>query len=166
MKKTVLLILMVSSLFADKVVYKVYKNRSEVGNLSELVQKFNKEVEGEYLGVLDGKTYIRTNNEKLKAINCSDVIVVIDNDEKPIQFDCSENTFTPKILTELDVKEIKKGYVGGFLIAVGGVFLLNNIEKDLEDYDSFEDFEDSIKASARMGYGFIIIGGILVGFGI
>ena len=69
-------------------------------------------------------------------------------------------------MTELDVKEIKKGYVGGFLIAVGGVFLLNNIEKDLEDYDSFEDFEDSIKASARIGYGFIIVGGILVAFGI
>ena len=160
MKKTLLLILMVSSLFADKVVYQVDRRTKEG------VRKINKEVEGEYLGVLDGKTYIRTNNEKLKAINCSDVIVVIDNDEKPIQFDCSENTFTPKILTELDVKEIKKGYVGGFLIAVGGVFLLNNIEKDLEDYDSFEDFEDSRKASARMGYGFIIIGGILVGFGI
>ena len=167
MKKTVLLILMVSSLFADKVVYQVYKNRSEVGNLSELVQKFNKEVEGEYLGVLDGKTYIRTNNEKLKAINCSDVIVVIDNNEKPIQFDCSANTFTPKALTEIDIREIKKKVsIGGILIAIGGGLLLSNIDKDLEDFNSLEDWDDSIKATARRGYGFIIIGGILVGFGI
>ena len=41
MKKTVLLILMVSSLFADKVVYQVYKNRSEVGNVS-LQKKWEK----------------------------------------------------------------------------------------------------------------------------
>ena len=111
MKKTVLLILMVSSLFADKVVYQVER------------QTFlNKEIEGEYLDVLDGKTYIRMNNEKLKAINCSDVIVVIDDDGKPIQFDCSESTFIPKTLTELDVKEIKKFYFGGILIAAGGFF--------------------------------------------
>ena len=134
--------------------------------MSELGQKFNKEVEGKYLGVLDGKTYIRTNNEKLKAINCSDVIVVIDDEGKPIQFDCSESTFTPKTLTELDVKEIKKFYFGGILIAVGGLILLSNLDKDFEDYDSIEDFEDSRKTTARMGYGFIIVGGILVAIGI
>ena len=163
MKKTVLLILMVSSLFADKVVYQVEKKTKEG------VLKFAEEVEGEYLGVLDGKTYIRMNNEKLKAINCSDVVVVIDDDKKPIQFDCSESTFTPKTLTELDVKEIKKFYFGGILIAVGGLILYDNIDRECDDCETLDDIEkflDSVNSTQKMGYGFIIVGGILVGFGI
>jgi len=152
---------MVSSLFADKVVYQVYKSRSEVGNLSELVQKFTKEVEGEYLGVLDGKTYIRTNNDKLKAINCSDVIVVIDNDEKPIQFDCSESTFTPRTLSELDVKEIKKvGYVGGVLIAVGGIMLA--VQTNNPPPPANADEIDTAKTVTITAYLLIAMGGILL----
>ena len=163
MKKTVLLILMVSSLFADKVVYQVEKKTKES------VLKFNEEVEGEYLGVLDGKTYIRTNNEKLKAINCSDVIVVIDDDEKPIQFDCSESTFIPKTLTELDVKEIKKFYFGGILIAAGGLILYETIDRECDDCETLDDdehFTDIGIFIQKMGYGFIIVGGILVAMGI
>ena len=169
MKKTLLLILMVSSLFADKVVYQVERSGRKVGSLTERVQKFNEQVEGEYLGVLDGKTYIRTNNEKLKEINCSDVIEVFDDDGKPIQFDCSEDTFIPKTLTELDVKKIKRGYVGGVLIAVGGVLLYYNIDRECDDCETLDDFEhftDIGDFIQKMGYGFIIVGGILVALGI
>ena len=120
MKKTLLLILMVSSLFADKVVYQVDFMGGEAGTFPKpLLKNRLEEVEGEYLGVLDGKTYIRTNNEKLKAINCSNVTTIFDDNGKPIKFDCSEDTFIPKTLTELDVKEIKRGYVGGILVAMG-----------------------------------------------
>ena len=159
---------MVSSLFADKVVYQVESSRRELGAF-ERVQKFNKQVEGEYLGVLDGKTYIRTNNDKLKEINCADVIVVIDNDEKPIQFDCSEDTFIPKTLTELDVKKIKKGYVGGALIAVGGAILLYNIDRTCDDCETqydFNIFTGTTTIYLKIGYGLITIGGVLLTLGI
>ena len=156
--KKIIFILMVSSLFADKVVYQVDRKTKEG------VRKINKEVEGEYLGVLDGKTYIRTNNEKLKEINCSDVIVVIDNNEKPIQFDCSENTFTPKTLNELDVKGIKKVYGGGVLITVGSIMLAVQTNNP-PAYDNANEV-DTAKTFTITAYLLIAMGGILLTIGL
>jgi hypothetical protein len=45
-------------------------------------------------------------------------------------------------LTELDVKEIKGGgYVGGVLIAVGGVLLYYNIDRECDACETENDIE-------------------------
>jgi hypothetical protein len=86
---------------------------------------------------------------------------VIDNDEKPIQFDCSESTFTPRTLSELDVKEIKKvGYVGGVLIAVGGIMLA--VQTNNPPPPANADEIDTAKTVTITAYLLIAMGGILL----
>ena len=60
----------------------------------------------------------------------------------------------------------KKGYLGGLLIAVGGGFLFSNLDKEMNDDETIEDFADRVNGTAKIGYGLIIIGGLLVAMGI
>ena len=148
---------MVSSLFSDKVVFRFGINPV-------------REIECKYLGVLDGKIYIRTSNDKLERINCSDVITVINDDKKLIKFDCSDNTFTPRALTELDIKEIKrKVSIGGIFITIGALILVVSLESEVCTDCSVELMQrdtDDIKNIQRLGYLTIAFGGILMTNGI
>ena len=56
----------------------------------------------------------------------------------------------------------KEGYIGGIFIAIGGVILISQNEKDLEDIDDYEQF----KTTNTIAYALITIGGILVALGI
>ena len=59
-----------------------------------------------------------------------------------------------------------KETLGGGLIAIGGVLLYSNIDKEISDYNSLEEYSDSIKSTSKFGYGLIIVGGVLVFMGI
>ena len=152
-------------MFGDTIVF-----NKETKDKDGAVKTYKSESMGEYVGILDAKAYLRTPDGNLKEFNCSDVIVIFDNERKPIEYDCSTNTFIPKALTEVDIKKIQKyPVVGGTLIAIGGGFLFSNIDKKCNDCETSEDLEDFIEgvnSTAKIGYGFIILGGILVAFGI
>ena len=95
---------------------------------------------------------------------------MVDNDNKPIQFNCSENTYTPKALTEADVKKLQKTPVlGGTLIAIGGIYLYNKPFMKCDDCTTdkqWDDFEDDVLRQHSIGYGLIILGGFFVAMGI
>ena len=164
-RRLIILLLIVGCVFADTIVIK-----KETKDKDGAVKTYNSETMGEYVGILDAKAYLRTPDGNLKEFNCSDVIVIFDNERKPIEYDCSTNTFIPKALTEVDIKKIQKyPVVGGTLIAIGGGFLFSNIDKKCNDCETSEDLEDFIEgvnSTAKIGYGFIILGGILVAVGI
>jgi len=164
-RRLIILLLIVGCVFGDTIVVKK-ETKDKDGSL----KTYNSETMGEYVGILDAKAYLRTPDGNLKEFNCSDVIVIFDNERKPIEYDCSTNTFIPKALTEVDIKKIQKyPVVGGTLIAIGGGFLFSNIDKKCNDCETSEDLEDFIEgvnSTAKIGYGFIILGGVLVAFGI
>ena len=164
-KLLIILLLIVGCVFGDTIVVK-----QETKDRDGAVKTYNYETMGEYVGILDAKAYLRTPDGNLEEFNCPDVILIFDNERRPIEYDCSTNTFVPKTLNELDIKKIQKyPVVGGTLIAIGGGFLFSNIDKKCNDCETSEDLEDFIEevnSTAKIGYGFIILGGILVALGI
>ena len=156
---------MVGSLFGDTIVVKNERKNDKTGK----VKTYNSETMGEYVGILNAIAYLRVAGE-LKEFNCVDVISIFDDDRKPISWDCNENSFVPNSLNELDVKKIaKKPIVGGTLIAVGGLFLFNNLDKNCDDCETakqVDDFLDEVKSTQKIGYIFIALGGIFVALGI
>ena len=96
-------------------------------------------------------------------IDCDKIISIKDDFMNDINFDCT----SPSILKEDgNIKERKKGYIGGLFIAIGGGFLFSNLDKEMNDGETYEDFADRVNGTSKFGYGFIIIGGFLVAMGI
>ena len=164
-RRLIILLLIVGCVFADTIVVKQEKKDKDGFTIT-----YNSERTGKFEGILKTKVYLRDSKGKLNEYNCSDIIVIFDNERKPIEYDCSTNTFIPKALTEVDIKKIQKyPVVGGTWIAIGGGLLFSSIDKKCNDCETSEDLEDFIEgvnSTAKIGYGFIILGGILVAFGI
>ena len=175
-RRLIILLLIVGCVFADTIVIK-----KETKDKDGAVKTYNSETMGEYVGILDAKAYLRTPDGNLKEFNCSDVIVIFDNERKPIEYDCSTNTFIPKALTEVDIKKIQKyPVVGGTLIAIGGALVFTTLGKEcddceptdgslsdlLESIEKTKEFTDEILNTQKIGFGLIALGGILVALGI
>jgi len=75
---------------------------------------------------------------------------------------------TESMIYQPKVKNIKRGRgrLGGALIAVGGIFLFSNIDKEPNNDETLEEFYDRFNSTQKIGYGLIIIGGFLVAVGI
>ena len=164
-RRLIKLLLIVGCVFADTIVVKTERKDKDGA-----VKTYNSEKMGEYVGILDAKAYLRVPSGKLTEFNCDDVISIFDDDKKPISWDCNESSFVPKTLNELDVKKLaKKPIIGGTLIAVGGLFLFNNLDKNCDDCETakqVDDFLDEFESTQKIGYIFIILGGIFVALGI
>ena len=167
-RRLIILLLIVGCVFGDTIVVKK-ETKDKDGSL----KTYNSETMGEYVGILDAKAYLRTPDGNLKEFNCSDVIVIFDNERKPIEYDCSTNTFIPNTLTELDVDEIyETPYLGAICIAFGG-YLLHTylddpfcISNECESLDDYKKYTDKKQLQWRAGIIFISLGGILVALGI
>ena len=176
-RRLIILLLIVGCVFADTIVVKAERKDKDGA-----VKTYNSERRGEYAGILDTKVYLRDSKGKLNDYNCSDVIVIFDNERKPIEYDCSINTFVPKTLNELDIKKIQKyPIVGGTLIGIGGALVFTTLGKEcgddceptggslsdyLESTEKIKEFTDGIANTQKIGFGLIALGGILVAFGI
>ena len=176
-RRLIILLLIVGCVFADTIVIKTERRDKDGAE-----KTYNSENSGEYVGILDAKAYLRTPDGNLKEFNCSDVIVIFDNERKPIEYDCSINTFVPKTLNELDIKKIQKyPIVGGTLIGIGGALVFTTLGKECGDdcelngtsqsalekwVENNEKFADGILDTQKIGFGLIALGGILVAFGI
>ena len=74
--------------------------------------------------------------------------------------------YQPTVLTKVYAINKGRGRLGGALIAVGGYLLYLNLDKEMNDDETIEDFMDRVNGTAKLGYGFIIVGGVLVAMGI
>jgi hypothetical protein len=123
----------------------------------------------EYLGILDKEIYYLQHNV-IYSINCNKVIEIINADGKKLNYDCLSNTYIPQTLNELDVKKFQKQpIIGGTLIAIGGLLLYNNLDNECdycETAKQVDDFLDEVESTQKIGYIFIILGGIFVALGI
>ena len=179
MKKLIFIsiLLIVGCVFGDTIVVKKEKKDKD-----GVVETYNSETMGEYVGILDAKAYLRVPSGKLTEFNCYDVISIFDGDRKPISWDCNESSFVPRTLNELDIKKIQKyPIVGGTLIAIGGALVFTTLGKECGDdcelsgtsqsamekwLENTKEFEDEILDTQKIGFGLIALGGILVAFGI
>lgn len=161
MKKLILL-LMVSSLIADEIKY----NSTYMQNGQEVVSEYV--IQGTFLGILNSDIYVKISKGKIKKYNCENVMEILDIYRKPIQYDCSLNTLSHEdsehssLYSRLLIDSSFTHQIGGGLIAAGGVLLYTNIDKDIDDYDSIENWSDSIKLTSKLGYVLIILGGLFV----
>ena len=154
MKKLILLLLIVGCVYGDTI---AYKNYIGLNNMYSGVK---------YLGINDNKVYYRKDT-RINSVNCNKVFEIINSYGIKIDFDCSSNTYTPRTLTELDVKATP--IVGGILIGVGSGILLSNVEPECDDCstpDKVSAHMDEVYGLQRIGYVCLAVGGILLGLGI
>ena len=161
--KKLIFILMVGSLFGDTIRYKE----------SLLLEKTITNVE--FLGVSDKKVYYKDANNNIDLVVCKLVKEIVDSDGNEIIFDCKRKTYNERTGKKND-RKYKKGLetaglshkIGGFLIAVGGTMLITNLDKECDKCvttEDIKDFTNGIKAQQKIGYAFIIMGGLIIAIG-
>ena len=154
--RLLVILIMVGNLCADTVKYKLESN----WGVSTLTK------EGEYLGTYNSEVFIRLPNQKLWAMNCDWVSEISTTGNEPISWNCSENTFESKVLTESDIIGInKKPYIGITLFTIGGILLHIGPDQECSDCTNIESL-DQKKVFARAGVICISLGGILIALGI
>ena len=150
MKRLIILLLIVGCVFGDTIKY----NSMDIDG-----SYYTKSITGEYAGIYNHKVFVRTEKGGIFEIDCEDVIIIIKDDLSSVEWSCSEETYTPKTLTEADIKKLqKRPIVGGICLAIGGGLLIKNLDSEA-DYEIWKD-------NQKIAYGFIILGGILVALGI
>jgi len=54
--------------------------------------------------------------------------------------------------------------IGGLSIAIGSVFLIDNLDEEISGLETPEEYKDRTDETQKIGYTFILIGGLLIGF--
>ena len=172
-RRLIILLLIVGSVFGDTIKYEAIDFDGNVYTTS---------ITGEYAGIYNNKVFVRTEKGEIFEIDCEDVIIIIKDDLSSVEWNCSEETYTPKTLTEADIKKLqKRPIVGGTLIAIGGALVFTTLGKECGDdcelsgtsqsamekwAENNKDFQDGILDTQKIGFGLIALGGILVALGI
>ena len=147
-RRLIILLLIVGCVFGDTIAYKHF-----IG-LNDMYSGVK------YLGIKDNKVYYLEHNV-IYSINCNKVFKIINSYGTTIDIDCSSNTYTPRILTELDAKKNPIQFLGGGCILMGGYLLHDNVDTEIQTEADLDDW----KAQQKLGYGLIAFGGILVAVG-
>ena len=161
--KKLIFILMVGSLFGDTIRYK------------EGLLLTKTKVNVEFLGVSDKKVYFKDVNDNIDFVVCKTVKEIINSDGNEIIFDCKRKTYNVRTGEKSD-RTYKDGMeyaglshkIGGLCIALGGTMLITNLDDECTDCSTTEDIKDftnSIKAQQKIGYSFIIMGGLIIAIG-
>ena len=145
--KKLLIILMVGSLCADTIEYK--------SNLFITTKKGNVE----YLGVNNKVIYFKNEDGSIESLKCRLIKNIVDINNNSIDIDCSINTYTGMISPSN-----KPIYVGGMLVALGGVYIYSSTTRGhhINHIIEHSRMEDGIQIGSIL----IIIGGLFIAFGI
>ena len=158
--KKLIFILIVGSLYGDTVVYRndvlMFKRTKTLSDVSYVGVE-------SLLGKPNIKILIFSNilGEKHTWIPCDKILELNNDNGSPIEYDCNELT----IQSKSNNRAIMPSQIGGLLVAIGGGLLFSNLDKECNDCDTLEDvedFTDELKSTAKMGYGCIIVGGLLI----
>ena len=90
-------------------------------------------------------------------------------------FDCKRKTYNVRTGEQSD-RAYKNGFeyaglshkIGGLLIALGGTMLITNLDKECDSCvttEQYKDFTNDVKAQQKIGYVFIIMGGLIIAIG-
>ena len=174
-RRLIILLLIVGYVFGDTI-------KCRIENVTVAGDYIEKTYSGEYLGIYNNKVFVRTEKGEMYEIDCEDVIIIIKDDLSSVEWSCSEETYTPKTLTEADIKKLqKRPIVGGTLIGIGGALVFTTLGKECGDdcelsgtsqsamekwLENTKKFEDEILDTQKIGFGLIALGGILLAFGI
>jgi len=169
-RRLIILLLIVGCVFGDTIKYYRYKPIEDISGKT-VMMPIEEEINGEYLGIYNKKVFVRMANGKVNEMDCDKVKIIIKDDLSSVEWSCSEETYTPKTLTEADIKRLQKTpVIGGTLIAIGGGLLFSNIDKECDDCiigeSPYEEYLKDLESTQKIGYGFIILGGILLALGI
>ena len=145
--KKLILILIVGSLCADTIEYK--------SNLFITTKKGNVE----YLGVNNKVIYFKNEDGSIESLKCRLIKNIVDINNNSIDIDCSINTYTGVISPSS-----KPSYGGGMLVAIGGAYLYSTTTDGSYSDHIIEHHQMDIRI--QISSLLIIIGGILIAFGI
>ena len=160
---------MVGNLFGDTVVYRndvlMFKRTKTLSDVSfvDVVP---------IAGEPNVKILISSNilGEKHTWIPCDKILELNDDNGSPIENECNELTTAnkqPKTASS-NIRAIMPSEIGGLLIAIGGGLLYSNLDKECnncDDLDKIEAFSDGVSNTAKIGYGCMILGGLMIAVG-
>ena len=170
-RRLIILLLIVGCVFGDTIKWQDSNAKDkgktfDIANVEFLYTKYNRLYYLDYRGVK-------------VVIECSWVISITDSEGNEIEFECGDDSNEIyeeeiKVESSKDVQSIiqntQKSLVGGIFIAIGGGLLFSNIDKECLDCiygeSRYEEYVKDLESTQKIGYGFIILGGILLGLGI
>ncbi|MDB3868579.1 hypothetical protein N9263_00790 [Candidatus Marinimicrobia bacterium] len=115
-----------------------------------------------------GTNFIGESNQRTLFIDCDKILFIKDDFMNDISFDCD----SPSVLKEDgNIKEAKKGYMGGLFITAGAAILLVQSNKfyrynSTNIAQSLQYAQEDMKLMNNIAYSLIAIGGVLVFVGI
>ena len=104
--------------------------------------------------------------DNIIQVNCTNLISIIDEENKNEYKDCKTFSIEVNNKNTEDDRIQRRGRIGGLFIAAGGGLLYSNLDKEMNDGETYEEFTDRVNGTAKIGYGLIIIGGLLIAVGI
>ena len=143
--KKLIFILLVGSLFGDTIMYKESLLITNTKNNVEL------------LGTQKRKVFYKTKEGNIESISWKLVKEITDSSNNNIEFNCNRNTYRGSNLTTNEPRQYTFK-PSGAAIAIGATLVYTSINN--EDANP-----DELLARSKMGFGLIIIGGILASIG-
>ena len=165
--KKLIFILMVSSLFADTIVFEQLGKSHTYDNV-KFSHAGNGKVYFEAYGIMSQK-------------DCSQVLSFADDEGNPIEYDCSvsiDKELEEPALTESSIPSTESEHslstlqkdrvrIGGFFIAIGSLILMTTVDSECDDCETITEinnYYDKISDTQQLGFGLIAFGGILTAF--
>jgi hypothetical protein len=166
-RRLIILLLIVGCVFGDTIVYEraLLGFKEEATILKATIIKIeNGELWYTQKSLLGGKQ---------GTIPCEKIVQLINSDNREIEFDCVANTYQ---VTEFEIKKHNTAKLGAIFISIGGAILFTNLDKRCDDCEltgtsssamvqwanNVNDFENEVINTQRIGYVFIILGGLLI----
>jgi hypothetical protein len=184
MKLLYTLIILFAFSFAET--YTIEYEKDKLFGESELIVLPNATFKGAQNDVLmfsNSRTLLGSN---VISIDCSYIVKIVDNGTGVEYTKCYDflkaNRYTDAVieasrksydlyekpkLNEISFASVSLPRIlGGFSIAIGSGLLINNLNKECSDcdLDEFIDFQEAKTETEKIGYTFILIGGLLIGF--